>query len=521
MTSTASLNGDHGAPDAGRIVSMHTLTAALRRRWRLWMSGAVAGAAAALALSALSPPQHTATTILLLAHPGQTDGSRAMVTDARLVKSRAVAQRAIDDLRLRMAPQQLVEEYEPGVLSDDLLQIKVSAPSDREAVRRAEAVASSFLTFRRDEVQRQSKVAIQNLEERQRELNLELLEVNEAINARTGAQGKDALDALADLLVRRNTLNDMLGGVRQRIQNSTFDTDDITEKSRVLDPAREDPRSPRKAAVVNTAAGLILGLLLTTGLIVVQEATTDRLRRREDVAAALGVSIGSSLGAIRGPMWFQRRRFRRFLATPTPDVVRLGGHLLGALGRVGPGRRALVLVSVDSDATAALALASTTLRLLEEGRSVLVVDLTRSNILARLTKVRPDVADRLPLVGTTSALWLSTPPGQMPELQVTEASDIYRELAAQVDVVLALATVDPVIGANHLIELAPTAVVAATAGRATAVGLRSVAQLIAAAGLQLHSAVLVGADHADESAGLLESGPLGPVGCAPKVGFNR
>lgn len=495
-----SSDGGHQPPGAvGRIVAVTTLLAALRRRWRLWLSGAGLGILVAVAFSLAAPPPHTASTVLLLQHPSETDGARAMLTDARLVESRAVAQAAIESLGRAMTARQLTDQYEATVLSDVLLQIKVEGPSDGEAVRRAEAVATAFLAFRSAEIERQSAVALKNLEERQRALTTEVLEVTDQVNARTGPQGPEALRALGDLLVRRATVNETLGSVRQRIEVATFDTDSVIEKTRVVDPAGEEERSPVKVAGFNMVAGLVLGLLLSTGWIVVQEATSDHQRRRDDVAAALGAPVAVSVDPLRGPRWARRRCFRKRLATPPPDVVRAVKHIREALEEIGGGKRALVFVSVKSDDAAALVLAATTLGLMHDETSVLVVDLTRRSTLARLTKVRPDEPDWLPSVGSESALWVSFPSTQMPDLD--EAGPA--ELADQVDVVLTLATIDPAVGAGHLIEVADSAIVVATAGRSSETTLGSVAQMIEAAGLRLHSTVLVGADGGDDSVGLL------------------
>jgi capsular polysaccharide biosynthesis protein len=512
---------DGSSPAAvGRFVSVPALVRALRRRWRLWTAGAVLAAVAAVGFSLASPPEHTATTILLLQHPSGSNEARAMLTDARLLESRTVAQAAIDSLGLRLSAREMVEQYRPTILSDDLLQIKVTAPSDAEAVRRAEAVADAFLAFRRDEIQRQSAVALENLEERQTELNAELVTVNEGITARTGQRNDEALRVLGDLLVRRASLNDKLGGVRQRIEAATFDTDSIIEKTRVVDPAGPDRRQPVKAAAVNLVAGVILGLLLTMGLIVLQEATSDRLRRREDVAVAMGVPVAPvDLRAVRGPLWLQRRRFARLLANPTPDVIRTAGHLRQVLEQAAP-PKALVVVSADSDGAAALALAATALRLTREERSVLVVDLTRRNVLARLTREQPEAADRLPLVGNASALWVSIPPDQAPELDRVQMSDVHRELASRVDVVLALATIDPAIGAQHLCDVASNAVIVATAGRTSETGLRSIAHMLQAAGIWAHSTILVGADGDDDSVGLAAGLPIPGSPVMPRVGAS-
>lgn len=514
--------GDAPAVEAGHLVSVPALVAALRRRWRLWVCGALLGTVAAVAFSWAVPPEHTATTTLLMEHPAGSNKARTILTDAQLVESRIVAQGAVESLDLRMSAAQLVDQYRPTVLSDDLLQIRVSGPSDREAVRRVEAVAVSFLEFRRDEIQRQSAVALKNLEERQRQLTAELLTVTDGINARTKAQEEAELRTLGELLVRRASLNDKLGGVNQRIDTATFETESINEKTRVIDPGGPDERSPVKAAASNVLVAVILGLLATTGWIVLQEVTTDRLRRREDVARALNAPIAASIEALHGPMWLQRRRFRKLLENPSPSVTGAIEHVQGVLDRSGPGQCSLVLVSVESDVTAALAVAATTLRLMREERSVLLVDLTQRNILARLTNVRPEEPDRLPLVGSASALWVSFPPHQRPRLEGMQGGPDHDQMVfAEVDVVLALATIDPAIGAYNLTEVSSTAVVVATAGRSTETRLVSVAQMSEAAGLRLHSTILVGADANDESVAPLTRRAQTRASMTPRVEISR
>lgn len=467
------------------------------------MSGAALGLLAGLAFSLASPPQHSATTILLLEHPIQSDKPRAMQTDAQLAKSRTVAQAAVQRLGLRMSPTELAAQYQSAALSQDLLQIRVSGPNDREAVRRAEAVAESFLAFRRDELRRQSDLSLESLEERERELNAELLAVENGIKTHTGTLTEAEQRELADLLVRQAGIGDKLTRVRQRIDVATFDTLSVNEKTRVIDPAGADARSPAKMGVLNSVAGLILGLLLTTGWITMQEVITDRPRRREGVARALGTSVAVSMAPLRGPMWLQRRRFQSLLSRPTADVANVVEHVRRVLNQSRGERKSLVLVSVESDAAAALAAAATTVRLMHEGWTVLLVDLTPRNILARLTKARPQESDRLPLVGDSSALWVSFPPHQRPQLD--QAHPLFMQGSgadAQVDVVLALGTIDPAVGAANLVEVANTAIAIATAGRSSETRLRSVAQMSEAAELRVDSAILVGADPRDESVGL-------------------
>jgi hypothetical protein len=87
--------------------------------------------------------------------------------------------------------------------------------------------------------------------------------------------------------------------------------------------------------------------------------------------------------------------------------------------------------------------------------------------------------------------------------------------AAESDVVVVLAALNPAKGAEHLREWATDAVVLVTAGRSTATTLASNATMIRAAGLHLRSVVLIGCDPDDDSLGTFDAGPWVPVETRP------
>jgi hypothetical protein len=89
-----------------------------------------------------------------------------------------------------------------------------------------------------------------------------------------------------------------------------------------------------------------------------------------------------------------------------------------------------------------------------------------------------------------------------------ERSDFTKAVAdacASADLVLTLATVDPMLGGEHLVTWATDAVVVVTAGRSSWEKIHGVAELIRLSGTRLVSAVLVGADKADESIGIVSA----------------
>ncbi len=514
---------------AGPFVDVPSLVRALRRRWRVWVVTAVLGLVAAAGFSMAFPPAHSATTLLLLRHPPQSDPSRAMITDAELIKGRSVAQRAVDRSALGVSAKELVTHYRAIPLSDEVLQVTAEGPTSTQAVRRANGVAEAFLSFRRDEFRRQSQVVVQALEERQEALSEELSGINDRLNrlyTGTGEGSESAARALGDLLTRRSAIYNELSELRRRIDAVTLDNRSVIEKSRIADPAVTDDRSPLRSLAANLAAGLVCGIALGSGWVVVQEVVSDRVRRRDEVMAALGAPSVVSVGPLKGSLRAQRRRFQRHLGEPQREIARLVRyfrHQLPAAGSVPP---SLVVVSVRSDGAAAVALASMAVKLIDEGRSVLLADLSSSSALARLlhSPNHETSTDESGVTGAPSWVTLFTP-GPLPSsttrctcgalllrLHSVEHLSVEHlgrdldpeELRREADVVLVLATLDPALDddGGYLSRWGTNAVAVVTAGRSTVTALRSAAQVVRAAGLRLDSAVLVGADRNDEGVGV-------------------
>lgn len=443
---------------------------------------------------------------MLLRHPGQADPSRALATDAQLLRTRTVSQTTVDRLGLGISAKEFISQYKVTALSDELLSLTVSGPTSNEAVERASALADAFLNFRRNEVKRDLQTAVDTLEERTGKLMRELETVNNQVNNFSSGLDRNsdaAVRGLGDLLTRRAAINDELGGLQARIEEITRDANSVVEKSRVVDPASEDDRSPAIALAANLAAGLVGGVSLGAGWIVVQEVAFDRVRRRQDFVTALGAPVSVSIGPLRGPLWVQRRRFDQQQVERARDVEKMVSHLRASLSQGGTLQRALVVVSVDSDGPAALAVALMAVDLTREGRSVLVADLSSNSPLAGLFRVPAKKTSTLDHKNSSS-LTLAFPLANAdPDDTVEECGHQYEsEPRNEHDVVLALAQVNPAVGASHLTEWATTAVTVVTSGRSTAIALRSTSQMLRVAGIELTSTVLVGADPQDESLGL-------------------
>src|SRR5262249_1393959 len=71
----------------------------------------------------------------------------------------------------------------------------------------------------------------------------------------------------------------------------------------LLDAASPLPHSRLKPLLRGVAIGLVAGLALGMGIVVIQALVSDRLRRRDDVARALGAPVRLSVGGVRLNRW--------------------------------------------------------------------------------------------------------------------------------------------------------------------------------------------------------------------------
>ncbi|MDQ6728000.1 MAG: Wzz/FepE/Etk N-terminal domain-containing protein, partial [Actinomycetota bacterium] len=348
---------DLGRPATGSpFVAIPFLASALRRRRRLVAAAGAAGILLASLFSFVAQPAYKATTTILLVHGSEAVTTRAMATDLGLLMTTTVAQQALKALPERSSPQTLLAAYAGVPVSDDLLRVTAEGSSGAQAVRRTDAVAKAFIDFRAQEFQRQAQLAAKSLAERQGLLTAELTDVNKQINNTPSDQRSDAaIRAFGELLTRRTSLNDQITSLQQQIDLQNRDAQAIVDQTRVVDPASPDPRATHRTVAGNLAAGLIGGMALGVGFVIVQAITSDRVRRRDEISAALGAPVGVSVGRVRGGARRSHRRLTAHVARPDGDLARLERHLESCLDATGSVRPSMLVLSLDTDLVAATA----------------------------------------------------------------------------------------------------------------------------------------------------------------------
>jgi hypothetical protein len=126
-------------------------------------------------------------------------------------------------------------------------------------------------------------------------------------------------------------------------------------------------------------------LALGVGFVVIRALVSDRLRRRDDVAHALGAPVRLSVGAVRVGGLLGRRGLA---AAESDGIRRIVAHLRGAVRRSSKRPAALAVVAVDWADVAALSLVSLAVSVAAEGKRVVLADLCGSAPAAALVGVK-------------------------------------------------------------------------------------------------------------------------------------
>ncbi len=457
----------------GQFVSLRYVVKALSRRRWLWISLAVAGLLAGMSLHEVIPPKFTAQTTLLLAHNPNDDAANDMATDVALLQSDTVAKEVVTSLRLNISPEKFVGEYAGVAVTDEVLQITMSAPTSAEAVTRANAVADSFLSFRDGVYETQNNGVIKTL-----------------TGQLTVAQGQG------------NTAQ--VNSLEAQIQSDKAIIASIISGSYVISPGIATTHSKLKVFLADGASGLVAGLGLGLGIVAVWSIVSDRIRQRDEVASALGAPVDLSVGKVGRSRLMRKRRLSGRLSRPG-RAVELMARQLRTVVQTDPRPKRLVVVSVDSLEASALSLAILAGRLaVFEGSRVMVMDLSPGRVLGELLGVSKPETRIVFVKGAWVPVLVSVPPEDDLSVEMPahfDTDDLPGPSWTTPQVVLVLATLDPGTGAGYLSSVADEAVVIVTAGRSNAATVRGTGEMLRAAGISVRGAILVGADRNDDSLG--------------------
>jgi capsular polysaccharide biosynthesis protein len=505
-----------------------------RRAW-VWGTAAVIGAALGAAALVAVPPPYKAVTSVLVTQSPDLPPTDQILTEVALVQSRTVALSAMRSLGLPISDK-AVESFSADLAADSVtdrvIQITVKGTNSAAAVSAARATARAFLDIRAAELRSAEQFTTAALT---RQVNDGKARVT-SLTSRIAAFPSSGLSTtqqtqLATLNSQLRSQKSSLTGLEQAAQayeaTATVTTSSMIHGSQVLDPASAVPRSHLRYPVLYLGGGLLGGLAVGLGLVILLALISRRLRRRDDVARALGGPVQLSVARPRG--------LRRSVsaAVQHPVVRQIVSQLAKSLP---PGEHAaaLAVVAVDDPRVPAFAVVSLASSYARSGRRVLIADLTTGMAVGRLLKVT-DPGVTLTAADGHEVLIAIPEPGSgalAGPVDRTEPAGLQLPLSTfdqqvdkayrTADIMLTLVGLDPALGADHLPTWADAAVVMLTAGRSSVMKVHAIGEMIRESGTALAGAILLGADRGDESLGFApvsadEIKPESPAAKLPPV----
>jgi O-antigen/teichoic acid export membrane protein/capsular polysaccharide biosynthesis protein len=516
-----------------RFTRLPYIGAALRRLAWVWCAAALIGAlAGAAAFKAFPPARSTASASILVATNPADLPTSAIATEVALAQSHPVAELALS--KLGLSQSQVLSElngflkaYSVTSSTDSILTITVKAPSGTGAANAANALAAAYLEYRRNMLQAQEQSVLAALQQKISQAQQNIAAIGTQIDQERALPVSPAQEAkLSDLKNERSQQQAELTQLEQTISSNQAITESVTESmvrgTFVLNVAVPTAHSRLKPALTYVAGGFAAGLLIGLIIVVIQALTSDRLRWRGDITQALAAPVRLSVGTIRVRRWLPRRH--RLAVTHDSEVRRVVSYLRTVV--YGRGVSDLALIAVDNEDVAAVTLVSLAVSCAQEGKRVMLADLSSgaraASLLGTGAGIHPVVVDEESLVVAVPGPYAVAPVGPFDRTPAGALSAASEELTAayhSADLMFTLVTLDLSMGAEYLATWASDAVAVVTAGQSSATRIHSVGEVIRRSGTQLISAVLVGADKSDETLGM--SHAPGQLALTEQNGWNR
>ncbi|HEY1704927.1 MAG TPA: hypothetical protein VGG75_34960 [Trebonia sp.] len=502
-------SADQPSDVATGLVSLGYVWAAVKRRWRTVGALAAIGVLAGAGAYVKFPPAYKAEASVYITYASTENPTSAVDDNQTIAESHSVASLAMKKIGDHESLGAFASSYTVTVVTDSVLQITAGAPSASQAVAKANAVATEFLKFRAGEEQASAAAQLHQMEAGLAPDQNIVSNLNWQI-WKTGQEPSSQAqqNQLKSLHTQETQASLNLTTLEQTIsQNKTgSQTLPAVTGSVILDPGNLLAQSKTKSIGAYALYGLLGGLGVGLAIIVIGAVTSDRLRRRDDIARALGAPVRLSVGNVR--LGGLRGKSGVVEAARSADVQRIVAYLRGTLP-TGTRRATLAVVAADDPKVAALSVTSLALACAADGRRVVLADLAKGAPAATLLDHGGPGVDRvtfreaeltLAVPGADEVL----PRGPFNSGGAARRSRFTQEVSdacGSADVILTLATLDPGLGGEHLGTWADHAVAVVTAGASPWSRLQATGELVQIADVKLTGAILVGADKNDWSLG--------------------
>jgi capsular polysaccharide biosynthesis protein len=416
----------------------------LRTRRRVVAVAGLVGLALGALYAVVVPPVLGSTALILLsAGTGSGAGSlnADITTQVQIVLSTPVLQRAGNSLTPRRSASEVLDEVDVEAVTAQLLSIRASSPSSRQAEALSQAVASAYVDTLQSSLFSVTGKTIDALRAREADLDAQLKAVATRIDEIQGrARGLDPKSAAARqdaelldrLIADQSDLALHLEKVRQEL--SGVQPTAPTQLARIVQPATPATGPGTVWRVVRTAfTAALIALACVAVLLLIRARYDARLRARDDLADAVGSTV---LADIRG-------RPQRSVA----DWTTLFETYEASAGEAWAFRQVLrSLVGLQEGEAPGRLRGRRSRGGVEHPRSVTVISFAGD---ASAVSVGPQLAVFTASLGITTRLVLSTGQDSAPPLWAACSSGRVRSLRA--GLILEVRTDDPVGGSNEAV----------------------------------------------------------------------
>ncbi len=275
------------------LTSLGYIRSALRRMLWLWCLFALVGLIGGLGVLAKFPPAYQATTSLLLS--ALVDVDRTIRPLRRVARWREPHSSCSDCTRaLRALPGTTAVAVTGRVMA-----ITVKATSSELAVREANAVATAVLDFQSHLLKTQAQVIDASFQQEVNAAKHRVSLISSQISDLSAQRDTPARQArMSGLQAAHTQATNALAVLEQTVNgdeavNQTAITQAV-HGSQVLDKATPIIHSRKRSLVLYAGCGgLLAGLLIGLSIVILSSLVSNKLRRRDDVARALGSPVRS------------------------------------------------------------------------------------------------------------------------------------------------------------------------------------------------------------------------------------
>jgi capsular polysaccharide biosynthesis protein/Mrp family chromosome partitioning ATPase len=274
----------------------------LRRRWWAVLPGIAVGIIGGLVLTNAQTDEYISEATVLVSPVdagtsatitgGRTTGDINLDTEAQIVRSASLAESVSENLEGAIPADELMHGVDVTVPpNSQVMRISYTGGTPEWAQTGAAAYAEAYLDQRSEAVRQGINRASERLSDERDELREELDDVLADLAA-LPAESNDQLllTGQRDLLIDQiNSLNAELSSLRAT----------TTQPGRIISEAALPTSRSAPNALLNVAAGVLLGLVLGIGLAVIVDHYDRRIRRAADIQRARFGVIGTISGRRR------------------------------------------------------------------------------------------------------------------------------------------------------------------------------------------------------------------------------